>query len=68
VGPGWRGEARVVSLAQGYLGYIETPEAVRERRGEARRTWYGPGLLDRLGQGLRAAASGLSPAPRPPPP
>jgi neutral ceramidase len=60
--------ARVVSLSQGYLGYVDTPEAVLARRGEARRTWFGPDLADRLGRGLRAAADGLSRGPRSSPP
>jgi hypothetical protein len=65
---GATGPARVVSLTQGYLGYIDTPDAVRERRGEARRTWFGPGLVDALGEGLRLAADAVSPGPRSPRP
>jgi len=67
-GPAWPSDARIVSLTQGYLGYVDTPEAVREGRGEARRTWFGPDLLERLGQGLRVAAGALSPGPRSSPP
>jgi neutral ceramidase len=66
VGENDRRPMRVVALTQGYLGYVVTPEDVRARRGEARRTWFGPDLLDRLGEGLRLAA--VSPGPRPLPP
>jgi neutral ceramidase len=61
-------QGRVVSLSQGYLGYVDTPEAILARRGEARRTWFGPELLDRLGRGLRAAADALNRGPRSSPP
>jgi hypothetical protein len=46
---------RVVSLAQGYIGYIESPERVRDHIGEAKRTYYGPQLVGRLGDGFIAA-------------
>ena len=45
--------ARVVSLAGGYLGYIETEAHVRAATGEAKRQYFGPELLDRLLQALR---------------
>lgn len=41
-------KARVISLADGYLGYVETEERVRSGAGEARRQYFGPGLLDAL--------------------
>lgn len=46
------GASRVVSLADGYLGYLETPEHVRNRIGESRRQYFGPALLDALSRGL----------------
>ncbi len=49
----------VVSLSQGYLGYAETPERVRAREGEARRTYYGPQFIGRLGDGLVAAVNAV---------
>jgi neutral ceramidase len=59
VGAAWRDEAgagvEVVSLAGGYVGYVETPEQIEARRGEAVRTYYGPELAARLGHGLVAA-------------
>ncbi|HUL60855.1 MAG TPA: neutral/alkaline non-lysosomal ceramidase N-terminal domain-containing protein [Anaeromyxobacteraceae bacterium] len=48
--------AEVLSLAGGYVGYVETPERVRAGAGEARRTYYGPDLADRLGSAAVAAA------------
>jgi len=60
VGAEWRaaagGGAEVLSLAGGYVGYVETPGRVRAGSGETRRTYYGPGLADRLGAALVAAA------------
>lgn len=53
--PGRR--VRVVGLAQGYVGYIDTPERVRAGQGEARRAWFGPELLDTVTRGLQAAVS-----------
>jgi hypothetical protein len=51
--------ARVVSLANGYLGYINTPEHVREVRAESRRQYFGPKLLDALQAAARSAAQKL---------
>lgn len=63
VGRRWREalgpDAEVVSLAGDYLGYVETPEQVRARRGEAPRTYLGPGLSDVLGEGLAGAARAM---------
>ncbi len=47
----------VVGLAQAYLGYVETPEAIRERRGESRRTYFGPETAARLTAALDAATA-----------
>ena len=56
VGRRWRlalGEdAEVVSLANGYLGYVETPQRVLARTGEAKRTYLGPDLAFVLGDGV----------------
>jgi len=63
VGRRWRdalGEgSEVVSLAGDYLGYVETPERVRARSGEAKRTYLGPDLAYVLGDGLVAAGEAL---------
>ena len=60
VASSWRGLvpgiALVVSLADGYAGYVETADRVLARTGEAERTYYGPDLAARLGAGVRAAA------------
>lgn len=65
VGRRWRqvlgDDAEVVSLANDYVGYVETPELVRARRGEAKRTYLGPDLALVLGDGLVAAAEALPP-------
>jgi neutral ceramidase len=41
----------LVGLADGYLGYLETPERWAAGEGEAARTWFGPGLAEALGIG-----------------
>jgi len=71
VGRGWRDAAgpgaEVVSLVGDYVGYVETPEGVRARTGEARRTYLGPELAKALGDGLAAARGALPPLPPAPP-
>jgi len=60
VAAGWRAAlppgAEIVSLAGGYLGYVEAPERVRAGEGETVRTYFGPDLARRLGEATRAAA------------
>jgi neutral ceramidase len=53
------GAQRVVSLVNGYLGYVETPEHLERAEGEADRQLLGTGFLDALVQGARAARSAL---------
>ena len=55
------GGARAVSLANGYLGYVEPPERVRRAAGESRRQLFGPSFLKALQNGVAAAASALRP-------
>lgn len=57
------GATRVLGLADGYVGYVETPEKVKTNEGEARRQYFGPTLLERLGAGaeLAARAAGFTP-------
>jgi neutral ceramidase len=61
VGRRWRAalgpDAEVVSLAGDYLGYVESPQRVLARTGEAARTYLGPDLAFVLGDGLVAAAA-----------
>jgi hypothetical protein len=45
----------IVGLAQGYLGYLESSERVRQGRGESRRTLWEADLADRLAEGIAAA-------------
>ncbi len=53
------GDVTLVSLAQGYIGYIETPEKVRAHTGEARRSYFEPELLDRLAAAAKLAAESV---------
>jgi hypothetical protein len=46
----------IVSLAGGYLGYVEVPERMAAGDGESVRTYFGPGLAVRLGEAARLAA------------
>jgi neutral ceramidase len=52
------GKTRVMGLMQGYVGYVETPERIRNGRGESRRAWFAPELLDTVIRGLRVAVTG----------
>jgi hypothetical protein len=69
VGRSWRDASgpgtEVVSLVGDYVGYVETPEQVRARTGEAKRTYLGPKLSRVLLDGLAAAQAALPPAPAP---
>jgi hypothetical protein len=71
VGRRWRDlvgpDAEVVSLANDYVGYVDTAERVRARTGEAKRTYLGPDLAQVLGDGLVVASRAVEasrPAPR----
>jgi hypothetical protein len=52
LGTRWRelagADAEVVSLADGYVGYVETAERVEARAGETNLTYYGPALAGTL--------------------
>jgi hypothetical protein len=50
------GATGVLGLADGYLGYVETAELVKEGQGESRRQYFGPALLERLGTAAELAA------------
>lgn len=60
VGTRWRevagAGAEIVGLANGYLGYIETPAHVKAGVGEATRGYYGEELAPRLERAVEAAA------------
>ena len=60
VGKTWRAAlppgAAIVSLANGYLGYIEQPQRMESNGGETVRTYFGPALEATLGAAARAAA------------
>ncbi len=57
--------ADVVSLAGGYVGYVEEPERRAARTGESVRMYYGPELAKRLGDAVKLAADAVT---RPLPP
>ncbi len=48
------GAGRVVSLVNGYLGYVETPQHLAHGEGEAERQLLGEGFLDALARAARA--------------
>ncbi len=50
---------RLVSLADGYAGYLETVAAARSGEGEARRQYFGPELLTAIVEGARLASQGI---------
>jgi neutral ceramidase len=58
---GAAGGARVVSLVNGYLGYVEPANRVSRRAGESHRQLFGPGLLETLRFGTEAARAALGP-------
>ncbi|MCP3164809.1 neutral/alkaline non-lysosomal ceramidase N-terminal domain-containing protein [Myxococcus qinghaiensis] len=51
------GASGVLGLVGGYVGYVETPELVGQGSGESRRQYFGPVLLERLGEAAELAAS-----------
>ena len=57
----WRAAsaAEIVSLVDGYAGYVEEEARARRGEGEAQRTYYGPDLAGRLEAGILAAARAL---------
>ncbi|HYG69797.1 MAG TPA: hypothetical protein VD838_19130, partial [Anaeromyxobacteraceae bacterium] len=63
VGDAWRAKAapgaEILSVAGDYLGYVERPDRMAERRGETKRTYYGPELAGRLGAGLAAVTDAV---------
>jgi hypothetical protein len=49
-------DAAIVSLANGYLGYVEEASRMAERKGETHLTYFGPSLAAVLGAAVQAAA------------
>jgi hypothetical protein len=58
------GGARVVSLVNGYLGYVEPADRVVRGAGESHRQLFGPGLLEALRFGTDATRAALRPSPQ----
>jgi neutral/alkaline ceramidase-like enzyme len=69
VAAGWRAAlppgTEIVSLAGGYVGYVEEPAQMAARAGETVRTYFGPALAERLGEGVRLAADMVARPARP---
>ncbi|MGZ6096815.1 MAG: neutral/alkaline non-lysosomal ceramidase N-terminal domain-containing protein [Myxococcaceae bacterium] len=57
------GGARVVSLVNGYLGYVEPADRVSRGVGESHRQLFGPELLESLRFGTEATRAALRPSP-----
>jgi neutral ceramidase len=55
--------ARVLSVANGYLGYVEPADTVDRRDGESVRQYYGRALLETLKSAADAASSASAPEP-----
>ena len=53
------GATRLVSVANGYLGYVDTAPRVRAGEGEAARQYFGPGFLEALGAAANLAGEPL---------
>ncbi len=67
VGRAWRAaagpDAELLSLVGGYVGYVDTASRFTAGEGEARRSYYGPGLAARLEEAVVSAARAVDPAP-----
>ncbi len=64
VAAAWRGTlppgTAIVSLADGYVGYVEAPERRAAGTGESVRQYYGPELATRLGDAVKLAADAVT--------
>ena len=54
---------RVVSVANGYLGYVEPEPVARQGGGESKRQYYAPELLNALTAAAELAVRAVSPTP-----
>jgi hypothetical protein len=52
----------VLGLCNGYVGYVEPLETVKQGQGEAERTYFGPSLLDTLVRGASLVVQTSTPA------
>lgn len=53
------GADRLISLANGYLGYLEPADVVTAGGGESRRQYYGMGMLDALEEAAQLAGEAV---------
>lgn len=64
VGASWRTAlppgTEIVSLAGGYLGYVEEPGRMADGTGETKRTYFGKDLARRLGDAVKLAAEAVT--------
>ncbi len=58
------GADRTLSLADGYLGYLEKPEDAEARLGESKRQYYLPSMFEALRQGAALAGTTVRAAQR----
>ncbi len=61
-GPG----AEVVSLADGYLGYLDAPDQPTTAERHPERSYYGPALTPALERGLELVVGAVREAQKPP--
>jgi neutral ceramidase len=62
------GATRVLALANGYLGYVDTAQRVQTAQGESKRQYFGPTLSMALARAAEAATQPLRAAPAAPSP
>ncbi len=55
------GATRVLALSNGYIGYLEPAEVIRNRLGEAKRQWFGPELYEQLASASLFVAAASAP-------
>ncbi len=53
------GADRLISVANGYLGYVEPADVVAQAGGESRKQYYGPGMLDALEEAAKLAGDAV---------
>lgn len=57
------GATGVLALANGYVGYLEPPDVMRDGLGEAKRQWFGPELFERVAPAALLVTMASDPSP-----